>query len=116
MKYRSFIVRWLVGSSLLLVLCASVLPVGLVHAAQSKTTPKDTPVTQSVTQSYGGDDKLQKGMLVKLKDGKSDQVEALTQGDADKMLGVIVDANASAVTLSEEQSHTKQVYVAAYGR
>lgn len=113
MKYRSFIARWLVGSSLLLILCALVLPAGVVQAADSK---KDSGVTQSVTESYGGDDKLQKGMLVRLKDGDADQVEALTQVDADKMLGVIVDANASAVTLTEEQTHTKQVYVAAYGR
>lgn len=67
---------------------------------------------QTVTQSYGYDQSLQRGMIVKLKSDDSTKVEPLTQATADQMYGVAVDANDAPVTLSQEGN---RVYVATIG-
>lgn len=67
---------------------------------------------QTVTQSYGYDQALQKGMIVQLKNDDPTKVEPLTQATADKMYGVTVDANDAPVTLSGEGN---KVYVAITG-
>jgi hypothetical protein len=95
-----------------LFLLVSLIP-GLPVSAVSKT---EDPVSQSVTQAYGVGGNVQKGMLVRLKEGDSSKVVALKQSEAALMEGVIVDANDASVTLSEENGKDTRVYVAAYGR
>jgi len=68
---------------------------------------------QSVTQGYGTDESLQKGMLVGLKDGDTSKVIPINVEQLDKILGVVVDASDSPITLSDE---AQKVFVATVGR
>lgn len=68
---------------------------------------------QAFTQGYGADIKMQRGQMVRLKDGDSSKVDVVTQESADKLHGVVVDANDAPVTLSSEG---KKVFVATAGR
>jgi hypothetical protein len=70
---------------------------------------------QNVTTGYQSDSALQKGMIVRLKDGDSGKVEALTQNDVTEMLGVVVSSGDAAVSLSNPTA-SDQVYVATFGR
>src|SRR5665647_1793893 len=110
MTCRNTLTRWLVASSAL-VLLIIFLPFGVATAAGTNET-----VSQSVVESFGTDSALQKGMLVKLKDGDSSKVVALKQTDAAEMQGVVIAASDTAVTLSASESKTSQVYVAVDGR
>lgn len=67
---------------------------------------------QTVTQGYGYDTPVQKGMIVKLKAGDATKVEAVDQSSAEQMYGVAVDANDAPVTLSNDG---KKVFVASTG-
>ena len=69
-------------------------------------------LAQAVTQGYGSEQTLQRGMLVQLKKGDTSKVEAVKQDSAEKMYGVVVDANDAPVTLS---SDGKKVFVATAG-
>ncbi len=69
-------------------------------------------LAQAVTQGYGSDQTMQRGMLVELKKGDSSKVEIVKQDSAEKMYGVVVDANDAPVTLS---SDGKKVFVATAG-
>jgi hypothetical protein len=68
---------------------------------------------QTFTQGYGVDGPVQKGMIVRLHPDDSTKVRPLTMADQDKMLGVIVDPNDAAVTLSGDG---EKVFVATTGR
>jgi hypothetical protein len=68
---------------------------------------------QSVTQGYGTDETLQRGMIVGLKDDDPEKVEPLNVDELDKILGIVVNANDSPITLSGEQ---EKVFVATVGR
>ena len=68
---------------------------------------------QAVTQGYGSDQTLQRGMAVRLKESDASKVEAVTQDAAEKTFGVVVDANDAPVTLS---SDGKKVFIATAGR
>jgi hypothetical protein len=68
---------------------------------------------QSVTQGYGADAVLQKGMIVGLKDKDPTKVEPLNVDQMDRVLGVVVNANDSPITISGEQ---EKVFVATVGR
>ncbi len=67
---------------------------------------------QAVTQGYGSDSVLQKGMIVQLVNQDTTKVEPVTAETADRMHGVVVDANDAPVTLSNEG---KKVFVATVG-
>lgn len=82
--------------------------VGLVGAANSSTRAP-------VTQSYGTDDTLQKGMLVRLNAKDSTKVSILKQDESDKMHGVVVSANDAALSLTGDPDK-RQVYVATFGK
>lgn len=69
-------------------------------------------LAQAVTQGYGSDQTLQRGMLVSLKESDATKVEAVKQMAGDKMYGTVVDANDAPVTLS---SDGKKVFVATAG-
>jgi hypothetical protein len=68
---------------------------------------------QSVAQSYIADTPLQPGMIVQL---ASDQkrVKPVTQSDASKMLGIVVQPNDTPLSLTEEGAG-ENVYVATTG-
>lgn len=68
---------------------------------------------QTVTQGYGTDESLQKGMIIRLKKDDATKIEALSQDDIDKMHGVVVDANDAPFTIS---SDGQKVFVANVGR
>lgn len=70
---------------------------------------------QNVTQGYNSDSVLQKGMIVRLKPGDSNTVQALNQKDAADMFGVIVSSGDATVSLSNP-GNSQQVYVATYGQ
>jgi hypothetical protein len=72
-------------------------------------------VAQNVTQGYQSESALQKGIIVQLKKGDGSKVEPLTQVSDASMLGVVVSASDSAVSLSTN-ADTQQVFVANYGR
>lgn len=67
---------------------------------------------QTVSQGYGTDSQLQRGMIVQLKKSDTSKVEPLTYETIDQMLGVVVNANDAAVTLS---SSDQRVFVANTG-
>jgi hypothetical protein len=69
-------------------------------------------LAQAVTQGYGSDQTLQRGMLVQLKDSDASKVEAVKQDSATKMYGIVVDANDAPVTLSADG---QKVFVATAG-
>lgn len=70
-------------------------------------------MAQSVTQGYGTDEVLQRGMIVGLKEDDATKVEPVNVEQINRMLGVIVDANESPITISGEQ---EKVFVATIGR
>lgn len=70
---------------------------------------------QNVTTGYQSDQVLQKGMIIRLKQGDKTKVEALTQNEASEMHGVVVASSDSPVSLSDP-SADHQVYVATFGQ
>jgi hypothetical protein len=68
---------------------------------------------QTLTQGYGADESLQRGMIVRLKQEDASKVESLTIESIEKMHGVVVDANDAPVTLSAEG---QKVFIATVGR
>jgi hypothetical protein len=67
---------------------------------------------QTLTQGYGTDDALQRGMIVQLKKSDTSKVEPVKYETIDQMHGVVVDANDAPVTLSADD---KKVFVATTG-
>jgi hypothetical protein len=68
---------------------------------------------QSVTQAYGSDETLQKGMIVGLKEDDAEKVSAINVDQIDRILGVVVDPNDSPITISGEE---ERAFVATIGR
>lgn len=68
---------------------------------------------QSVTQGYGSDENLQRGMLVSLKDGDATKVEPADLENAKRLHGIVVNPNDAPVTLSTDAQKT---FVATIGR
>lgn len=68
---------------------------------------------QTVTQGYGSDESLQRGMLVALKEGDSTKVEPADSGNIKRLHGVVVNPNDAPVTLSND---TQKNFVATVGR
>jgi hypothetical protein len=68
---------------------------------------------QSVTQGYGTDDSLQRGMIVGLKKDDPRKVQAINSDSYDRIHGAVVGANESAVLISNDQ---EKVFVATSGR
>ncbi len=68
---------------------------------------------QSVTQGYGSDETLQRGMIVGTKKDDPTKVEALNVDQLEQMLGIVVSPNDSPITLSGDD---EKVFVATVGR
>ena len=98
--------RYLLSLAALLFVFVAVVP--LVRAA-------DPPSNAPVTQSYGTDSVVQKGMIVRLNPKDSSKVEPLSQDESKDMLGIVVQANDAALSLTSDLSK-RQVYVATYGK
>lgn len=88
---------------LALIVLAVLILLGLVHPLEAQT----------FTQGYGIDGAIQKGMIVRLKEGDTTKVQPVSKEQMDKMHGVIVNQNDAAVTLSGEG---EKVFVATRGR
>lgn len=87
-------------SGLILLALITANAAGILHA-------------QSVTQGYGTDETLQKGMIVGLEEGDPTKVRSINLDQIDSILGVVVDPNASPITLSDEE---ERAFVATIGR
>ncbi len=57
---------------------------------------------QTVTQGYGSDEPLQRGMIIRLKKDDTTKVAPLTLDMIEEMNGVVVDSQDAPVTLSQE--------------
>ena len=68
---------------------------------------------QTVTQGYGSDTKLQRGMLVSIKEGDPSKVEPANVDNGKRLHGVVVNPNDAPVTLSTVD---QQTFVATVGR
>lgn len=68
---------------------------------------------QTVTQGYGSDEVLQRGMLVSLKENDATKVEPAEDSNAKRLQGLVVNANDASVTLSNGDTKT---FVATVGR
>lgn len=100
--------RFLLGVVSLFIAFLALVP--LAQAAESSKTS-----SAPVTQSYGTDSVVQKGMIVRLNPKDSTKVEPLRQDESKDMLGVVVAANDAALSLTSDLSK-RQVYVATYGK
>ena len=72
--------------------------------------------SQAVSQGYSSDSNLQKGTIVKLKDGDTTKITALTAATISHMQGIVVAANDAPVTLSSNNPAVQQYFVATYGQ
>ena len=68
---------------------------------------------QAVSEGYNSDQELQRGMIVKLKNGDSTKVESVGINNAEHMHGVVVAANDAPVTLAKDG---QKVFVATNGQ
>ncbi len=67
---------------------------------------------QSIGQAYSSDEKLQRGMLVAVKEGDPNKVEAVTDKSLDRLKGIVVQPNDLSITLN---SGDRNIYVASSG-
>jgi hypothetical protein len=98
-----------------LLALVGLMAVPAAQAIAAGAASANTDASQSVTQAYGTDGTLQRGMIVRLDDKDPAKVAALESDQADNMHGVVVEANDAALTLSSNAA-ARQVYVATYGR
>jgi hypothetical protein len=68
---------------------------------------------QTLTQGYGADIQMQKGMIVQIKKDDPTKVELVSAETMEQMHGVVVDANDAPVTLSSEG---QKVFIATTGK
>ena len=94
----------LVQHLIFLIISAVVVCIAAVAVAHAQVT---------VTQGYGADMLLQRGMIVGLKKDDPRKVEPINSDDFDRIHGVVIGANESAVLLGRDD---EKVYVASGGR
>jgi len=87
-----------------------LIVLGAVTAALWLVVPA---AAQSVTQGYGADAALQRGMIVGLKKDDLRKVEPVNSDQFDRVHGIVVGANDSAVLIGRDN---EKVYVATGGR
>lgn len=102
---------------ILVLVCMTIMATMSYATAATKsetktTTPDSVP---AVAQSYGTSKALQQGLIVQLDDKNKANVATATYKKSNKVIGVIVAANAAPVTLSSD-TLAQQVYVVASGR
>lgn len=94
------------------ILKTSLLLIGATFAVSFFA---QTSSAQNVTQGYGSDQTLQKGMIVRLKPNDGAKVQTLSQQDETEMLGVVVASTDAPVSLSQTNV-AGQVFIATYGK
>jgi hypothetical protein len=99
-KMRRYLKRWAAATALFIL-------VGMSPALAA---------AQAVTRAYITDTPLQRGMIVKLDDKDNTKVAPVAGTELTKMEGVVVAANDSPVTLSDENATKQQVFIATTGR
>jgi hypothetical protein len=83
----------------------------------SKNSTASTNVTsQSVTQSYYADSTVDNGMLVRLKPGVKNTVEALPKDSLTSLLGIAVQQNSTSFALTQQNATKQQIFVTTTGR
>lgn len=107
-KHKRFFLRCLVAGFGVFLLVLT--PQAVLAKTDSSTN------TQAVAQSYGSDKPLQKGLIVKLKDGDANMVVPVTQEFSRDIEGVVVAASDAPVTLTGNSEASDQIYVASFGR
>jgi hypothetical protein len=100
---------------ILSVVAALVLFIAPSVPALAASKAKASGSNSSVTQSFGTDSTLQKGMIVALDSKDSSKVSSLTYNANKDMYGVVVAANDAALTLTSSLKD-RQVYVATFGK
>lgn len=81
---------------------ASFLIVGL-------TLPLSAHALTSISQSYTSSDRLPLGSIVSLKPNTADQVDAASSANGDSLFGVVINADNSLLSLSNDQANQVQV-------
>lgn len=82
--------------------------------AKSDSTKSDS-INQSVSQAYGTDSPLQRGMIVKLKEGDAHTVVPLDNKHPEDMYGIVIAPSDSVITISGAKADPHVAYVASYG-
>lgn len=100
-KHKRVIAGLLAGVSLALL---AALPFACATPASA----------QNVTQGYKADGTLQNGMIVRIKKGDPNTVQALSQNNETDMYGLVVSASDAPVSLSSDDK--SEVYVATFGQ
>lgn len=75
----------------------------------SLALPLSAHAITSISQSYTSSDQLAVGSIVSLKNNTADQVIAANSTNSDSLLGVVINANSSLLTLSNDQANQVQV-------
>ena len=79
--------------------------IGLINLA----LPLPAHAATSISQSYLTTDKLSIGSMVSLQDSSTDQIVAATSSNVDNLLGVVINADTSLLSLSNGQPNQAQV-------
>jgi hypothetical protein len=87
--------------------------IGVVIALVGVLLTSSIVAAQTVTQGYGTDVNVQRGMIVGLKKDDPRKVEPINLEQMDRVHGIVVSANDSAVLLGNDN---EKVYVATTGR
>lgn len=101
--------------SKLTALLFGLVLVGLLIISGSGLSMAASTNNQAVAQGYVSATNLQPGMIVNLSPQHKNQVEALTQANISRMLGVVITASDAALTLGQNNVN-QQVFVASFGR
>jgi hypothetical protein len=98
-----------------IALVGGTVQVAAVTKSDSKTSNVPADSVQAVAQSYGATKALQQGLIVQLDEKNKANVATGTYKNSKKIIGVVVAANAAAVSLSSD-SAGQQAYVVTSGR
>jgi len=101
--------------SKLTALFFSIVLAGVIIISGSRSSTAESTNNQAVAQGYVSVSNLQPGMIVNLSTQQKNQVEALTQANITKMLGVVITASDAALTLGQNNVN-QQVFVASFGQ
>jgi len=91
-------------------------PTTTTKSTSASSNATSAPVNQSVTQSYNADSTVDNGMLVRLKPGVQNTVEALPNNSLSALLGIAVQQNSSSFALTPQNVSKQQIFVATSGR
>jgi len=97
-----------------LVISLTVLAVGLSLTFNRTVMAASQPA--AVAQGYIAQTPLQPGMIVRLDTNNPNEVVPLDQSSINQMLGVVVSASDSAITIGRSGGSQQQVYVTNFGQ